>query len=258
MKIYFSALLALALVVPTQGAESKQKSDILETAGAAGSFQTLAAALKAAELIETLQGAGPFTVLAPTDEAFAKLPKATLQDLLKPENRERLSAILTYHVIPGQVQAKDALIAQKAATVQGSEVAFQLDAGQLRVNHARVLTNDLACSNGIIHVIDTVLLPPESPKPQGRKVIGIYPGSPSRAQRKLLGLQGNEGYLVKNIVRDSGAEQAGLEGHDVILAINGQRATRGSLDAAKEQVDVGDFIEVVVARTIKVRVGLKH
>jgi uncharacterized surface protein with fasciclin (FAS1) repeats len=132
--------------------------DIVDTAVAAGSFKTLAAALKAAGLVETLKGEGPFTVFAPTDEAFAKLPAGTVENLLKPENKAKLVAILTYHVVPGKVAAADVVNLKSAKTVQGDMVAIDATDG-VKINDARVVKADIQCGNGIIHVIDTVLLP---------------------------------------------------------------------------------------------------
>jgi len=133
--------------------------DVVDTAVAAGNFDTLVAAVKAGGLVETLKGPGPFTVFAPTDEAFAKLPKGTVESLLKPENRAKLVAILTYHVVPGQVIAKEAAELPKADTVQGASVLISAKDGTVRVGAANVIKADIAASNGVIHAIDTVLLP---------------------------------------------------------------------------------------------------
>ena len=134
--------------------------DIIDTAVAAGSFKTLAAALTAAGLIDTLKGAGPFTVFAPTDEAFAKLPAGIVEDLLKPENKDKLVAILTYHVVAGKVMAADVVKLTSAKTVQGSEVTIKVDGSTVMVNDAKVTSTDIAASNGVIHIIDTVIMPP--------------------------------------------------------------------------------------------------
>jgi uncharacterized surface protein with fasciclin (FAS1) repeats len=136
-----------------------QEADIVDTAVAAGSFTTLVAAVQAAGLVETLKGPGPFTVFAPTDAAFAALPAGTVEDLLKPENKDKLVAVLTYHVVPGKVMSTDLSEGLKAATVQGSEVTITLDGGP-KVNGAAISTPDVAASNGVIHVIDAVILPP--------------------------------------------------------------------------------------------------
>ncbi len=133
--------------------------DIVDTAVAAGSFNTLAAALTAAGLVETLKGPGPFTVFAPTDAAFAALPAGTVEDLLKPENKDKLIAILTYHVIAGKVMSTDLTEGMMAATVNGAEVTITLDGGA-KVNGAVISAADIVATNGVIHVIDSVILPP--------------------------------------------------------------------------------------------------
>ena len=134
-------------------------ADIVDTAVKAGSFKTLVAAVKAAGLGETLRGAGPFTVFAPTDEAFAKLPAGTVEDLLKPENKTKLTAILTYHVVPGKVMAADVVKLTSAKTVQGQSVAVSANHGTVMVDNAKVVKTDIVTSNGVIHVIDSVILP---------------------------------------------------------------------------------------------------
>jgi uncharacterized surface protein with fasciclin (FAS1) repeats len=134
------------------------RMDIVDTAVDAGSFKTLAAALQAAGLVETLKGKGPFTVFAPTDEAFAKLPKGTVETLLKPENKAKLAGILTYHVVSGNVKAADVVKLKSAKTVQGQSVAIDAQDG-VKINNAKVVKADIDCGNGVIHVIDTVLLP---------------------------------------------------------------------------------------------------
>jgi uncharacterized surface protein with fasciclin (FAS1) repeats len=142
----------------SSGEAAEATSDIVDTAVAAGSFSTLAAALQAAGLVETLKGEGPFTVFAPTDEAFAALPEGTVENLLRPENREQLVAVLTYHVVAGDVRAADVVNLSEATTVQGGTLAIDASNG-VRVNGATVTQADVVCSNGVIHVIDTVLLP---------------------------------------------------------------------------------------------------
>jgi uncharacterized surface protein with fasciclin (FAS1) repeats len=132
--------------------------DIVETAVAAGSFNTLAAALQAADLVEVLKGAGPFTVFAPTDAAFAKLPAGTVEALLK--DKAKLTAILTYHVVPGAVKAADVVKLNSARTVQGQNVRIMVRDGKVMINNATVTSAAVVASNGVIHVIDTVILPP--------------------------------------------------------------------------------------------------
>jgi len=144
---------------PAATATAAAKSTIVETAVAAGSFKTLVAAVQAAGLVDTLNGAGPFTVFAPTDEAFAKLPAGTLEMLLKPENKAKLAAILTYHVVPGAVKAADVVKLKNAGTVNGQRVDIKVDGAKVQVDGANVVTTDIACSNGVIHVIDSVILP---------------------------------------------------------------------------------------------------
>ena len=165
-KSFAAALGALVLVFGSQAAQAdghgghaKATADIVDTAVAAGSFNTLVAAVQAADLVTVLKGVGPFTVFAPTDAAFAKLPEGTVADLLKPENKAQLAAILTYHVIPGKVMSGD--IAGKAldvATVQGSTLAIDARDG-VKVDEAQVTAADILASNGVIHVIDSVVLP---------------------------------------------------------------------------------------------------
>ncbi|WRH62831.1 MAG: fasciclin domain-containing protein [Fuscovulum sp.] len=136
-----------------------QDMDIVDTAVANGSFTTLAAALTAAGLVETLKGEGPFTVFAPTDAAFAALPAGTVEDLLKPENKEQLIAVLTYHVVPGAVMSTDLTEGMTATTVNGKDITITLEGGP-KVNGAVISAPDVAASNGVIHVIDSVILPP--------------------------------------------------------------------------------------------------
>ena len=131
----------------------------METAAAAGSFKTLVAAVKAAGLEKTLKGKGPFTIFAPTDEAFAKLPAGTVESLLKPENRDQLVAILTYHVVPGAITAENASKLRSAKTVNGKPLTLNATGGGLNVGGAKVTATDIRASNGVIHVIDSVLIP---------------------------------------------------------------------------------------------------
>ncbi len=135
------------------------KKDIVDTAVGAGSFKTLVAAVQAAGLVDTLKGQGPFTVFAPTDEAFAKLPKGTVEDLLKPENKSKLQAVLTYHVVPGKVMAADVVKLKDAKTAQGQSVKIAVAGGNVKVDGATVVKTDIVTSNGVIHVIDSVILP---------------------------------------------------------------------------------------------------
>ena len=155
----FVALGAILAVSPLMNAQMMKKADIVDTAVAAGSFKTLTAALGAAGLVDTLKGSGPFTVFAPTDEAFAKLPAGTVEELLKPENKAKLARILTYHVVSGAVYAKDVVKLHEANTVAGAPVKIDAHSG-VKINGATVIKADIKTSNGVIHVIDTVLMPP--------------------------------------------------------------------------------------------------
>jgi uncharacterized surface protein with fasciclin (FAS1) repeats len=150
---------AVALGVSVAQSGKQQQKDIVDTAVAAGSFNTLATALEAAGMVESLKGKGPFTVFAPTDEAFAKLPAGTLDDLLKPENKKKLAAILMYHVVPGAVDSGQVAKVTSAKTVLGQSVSIAAKDGGVTVGGARVVKPDIRASNGIIHVIDTVILP---------------------------------------------------------------------------------------------------
>jgi uncharacterized surface protein with fasciclin (FAS1) repeats len=153
---------AVAFVTMTAAVTStraQQPKDIVDTAVAAGSFTTLAKALTAADLVSTLKGPGPFTVFAPTDDAFAKLPAGTLDELLKPENKEKLRRVLTYHVVPGKVTAADVVKVDSARAVSGNTLTIKTKGGTVMVDKARVVKTDITASNGVIHVVDTVLLP---------------------------------------------------------------------------------------------------
>ena len=141
------------------GAKMVPSKDIVDNAMGSEDHTTLVAAVKAAGLVETLKGDGPFTVFAPTNEAFNKLPKGTVENLLKPENKGKLTSVLTYHVVPGKVYSKDLKNGMKAKTAQGSEVTITLKDGKAMVNNATVTTADIEASNGVVHVIDTVILP---------------------------------------------------------------------------------------------------
>ena len=164
--MFGAAVAALSLSVGTS--VRAQGKDIVDTAVAAGQFKTLAAALQAAGLVETLKGVGPFTVFAPTDEAFAKLPKGTLEDLLKPENKAKLTRILTYHVVAGKVMAADVVKLKTAKAVSGDSLMIVVKDGVVKVNGATVTKTDIGASNGVIHVIDTVLLPKDNATTQSK------------------------------------------------------------------------------------------
>src|SRR3954467_3211445 len=147
-----AAVFALVVAAPLRAEESAKK-DIVDTAVSAGSFKTLVAAVKAAGLGDTLKGPGPFTVFPPTDEAFAKLPAGTVEELLKPENKDKLVAILTYHVVPGEVMAADVVKLHMAETVNGQELTVKASKGSVMIDNAKVTKTDILCTNGVIHVI---------------------------------------------------------------------------------------------------------
>jgi uncharacterized surface protein with fasciclin (FAS1) repeats len=154
------AALALTLVAPsTTSLAAAEGTDIVDTAVGAGSFKTLAKALTAADLVATLKGAGPFTVFAPTDDAFAKLPAGTIEELLKPENKAKLQRILTYHVVAGKVMAADVMKMKSAKAVSGDSITIAARNGGVMADNSRVVKTDIAASNGVIHVIDTVMMP---------------------------------------------------------------------------------------------------
>ena len=163
LKIITMSLLLLAipalLLAGNYGSKSKASMDIVDTAVSAKSFNTLVAALKAAELVDVLRGDGPFTVFAPTDAAFAKLPAGTVENLLKPENKAKLQAILTYHVLAGRYMAADVLKMNSAKTVNGKSFMVSMDGGNAMVDSAKIIQTDILASNGVIHVIDSVILP---------------------------------------------------------------------------------------------------
>ncbi len=166
IRTWKNTLLATAIVAAISfgmalnlSATPAAKKDIVDTAVAAGSFKTLTAAIQAAGLTDTLKGPGPFTVFAPTDDAFAKLPAGTVENLLKPENKQKLVAILTYHVVSGRVTAAQVSKMTEAKTVNGKELTIRASDGHVMVNDATVIKADIQCSNGVIHVIDTVLIP---------------------------------------------------------------------------------------------------
>ena len=151
---------SLFFTLPTTAHEhGMAKNDIVDVAAANGSFNTLVAAVKTAGLVETLKGKGPFTVFAPTDEAFAKLPEGTVEMLLKPENKDKLVAVLTYHVLPGKLMAADVVKTDQATTAQGQDVKFQVSGDNVTIDNATIIATDVQAKNGVIHVIDSVLMP---------------------------------------------------------------------------------------------------
>lgn len=171
MKRFTMALLAaMTLVAP----QANAADDIVDTAVKAGSFKTLVAAVQAAGLVDTLKGNGPFTVFAPTDEAFAKLPKGTVESLVKPENKDKLVAILTYHVVAGKVSARDAFGVKSAETVNGQAISVNASLTGLKIDNANVVASDIQCSNGVIHVLDSVILPSSANIPETASNAGTF------------------------------------------------------------------------------------
>lgn len=157
--LIIAAFTASVTAIADGHAKSEKPGDIVDVALAAGDFNTLAAALTAADLVDTLKGEGPFTVFAPTDAAFAALPEGTVENLLKPENRDQLISVLTYHVVAGEVPAADVVSLSAATTVNGADVAIKVIDGTVMIDNATVIATDIDASNGLIHVIDTVILP---------------------------------------------------------------------------------------------------
>ncbi|MEM1250055.1 MAG: fasciclin domain-containing protein [Acidobacteriota bacterium] len=245
-------LLLLLLTLPGLALAADHSGDIVDTAVAAGSFETLVAAVQAAGLVDTLKSDGPFTVFAPTDEAFAKLPRGTLDTLLQPGNRDLLTEILTYHVVGGRVTASQAASVESAETVAGSRVSIRIADGRLQINDSNVTANDIRTSNGIIHVIDSVLLPPGAgerlAESQGRKVLGVYLSRPDKALAAQLGVDRHESLLITGLTSSGPARRAGIRKYDVITAIDGRVASRENFDWAKSQRSVGQEIEIEVLR----------
>lgn len=161
MKKYILTLAVVLMLAPLAVSAQSKQADIVDTAVSAGSFKTLVAAVQAAGLVDALKGTGPFTVFAPTDDAFAKLPAGTVETLLKPENRDKLIAILTYHVVAGKVLAADVVKIKEAKSLEGSMVKIAVKDGKVYLNeNSTVVKTDIVTSNGVIHVIDSVILPP--------------------------------------------------------------------------------------------------
>lgn len=155
---YFVSFLSAVLLLTPARLHAAEEKTIVAVASEAGQFKTLVTAIKAAGLVETLNGKGPFTVFAPNDEAFAKLPKGTVENLLKPENKDQLVALLTYHVIPGKIMAAD-VSTTDAKTVNGKTLPITVNAGKVKAGEANVVKTDIPASNGVIHVVDTVIIP---------------------------------------------------------------------------------------------------
>ena len=211
-------------------------------------FSTLLAAVEAAGLLDTLTNKGPFTVFAPTNDAFAKLPKQTLESLLKPENRAELARILKFHVVAGRVSAAAAAAAGNAASLAGPQLNFDVVAGRLRVQGATVTRTDVNASNGTVHVIDRVLLPPKPARPKGRLVIGLQFNPPTPALASQFGLDRHKSLVISKVTAGSGAEQAGLQRFDIITSVDGKAATAAVLRRSKARVGYGGTVELEIIR----------
>ena len=252
MKKLFVPILALCLI------NSSQAGDIVDVAAGNKSFRTLVAAVKAAGLVETLKSKGPFTVFAPTDEAFSKLPKGTVESLLKPENKKKLVSILTYHVLPGKVQAKD-VKSGRVKTVNGSSVELRVYRGAVTVDKAKVVATDVMASNGVIHVIDRVIIPPSSgshgrssqSKSTSRGYLGVSIEPSSRPR----------GVRIQRVYPNTGAAKAHLKTGDVIQKINGASLTNSSsLISRLSETKAGQKVTLLVFRegksgTVQVQLG---
>lgn len=260
-----SLLLFPFAVTPADDPRNDHSTNLVEVASEAGTFQTLLAAAQAAGLADTLATGGPFTLFAPTDDAFAKLPQEAVAALLLPENKDKLVEVLSYHVVSGKVSAAEAIGAGEAGTLSGQTVAFRIDGGRLRVNEAGVVANDLPASNGVIHVIDSVLAPPTglAPAPRGRLVIGVYTERPSQALCEQLGIDRHGSLVLTSLTKDGPAREAGLEKYDVITSVDGRPATSEELKEAKLRVGLGNPLEIGYLRrgipaTLHVEVGAER
>ena len=218
--------------------------NLVELAAAAGKFKTLLAAAKAAGLAGALSGDGPFTVFAPTDAAFVELGEKTIASLLEKKNRGQLAAILKYHVVPGRLYTDTLVTRPSAKTLQGAALQVGIRDGRLRVNDSNVTMNDLDASNGVVHVIDKVLTPPQ---PQGRKVIGVFTERVSSALAAQLGIERRGALLITNLSGDN-AKNAGVERYDVVTHINDRPATSANLDRGKEEAGFGGALELTILR----------
>ena len=252
MKQFLVPIVAFCII------NSSQADDIVDVAAGNKSFRTLVAALKAAGLVETLKSKGPFTVFAPTDEAFSKLPKGTVESLLKPENKKKLVSILTYHVLPGKVAAKN-VKSGRVKTVNGSTVELRVYRGAVTVDKAKVLKTDIMASNGVIHVIDSVIIPSSS----GSHERSLQSRSSSRG---YLGVsikpsQRPKGVRIQRVYPNTGAAKAQLKTGDVIQKINGASLTNSSsLVSRLSETKAGQKVTLLVFRkgksgTVEVQLG---
>ena len=250
MKLTALTLALVPLVSTAPQNDPDHERNIVQLAAEAGTFQTLLAAATAAGLADTLANDGPFTVFAPTDDAFAAVPEATLAALLRPENKEKLVEVLSYHVVRGKVSAVDAVKAGKAPSLSGSELTFGIQDGRLQVAGANVVANDLAAANGTVHVVDRVLVPPTGiePAPRGRLIIGVYTSRPSKALCEQLGIDRDGSLLITSLTGNGPAGKAGLTKYDVVVSINGKPASDAHLKEAKAEVGFGGTLDLVLYR----------
>ena len=186
-RMLFGVVIVLSVTSTQSVTSAADGKDIVDTAVAAGSFDTLVAAVKAAGLVDALKGEGPFTVFAPSDEAFAKLPQGTVEGLLAPEKKQALIAILTYHVVKGEVPASKVVALSGAVTLNGQRADIKIDGSDVMVDQAKVVKADIACSNGIIHVIDSVMLPAADDIPTTARNAGTFSTLLSCGESRRIG-----------------------------------------------------------------------
>ena len=235
----FTSLALVGIMAVVSPARAQQTKDIVDTAVAAGSFTTLAKALTAADLVATLKGPGPFTVFAPTDEAFAKLPAGTLENLLKPENKAMLRRVLTYHVVPGKVMAADVVKVSSAKAVSGDTLSIKASGGTVMVDKARVVKTDIAASNGVIHVVDAVLLPPGGIGRSTMAAMVLLTGASGYIGSRLLRVLEEGGCAVRCLARQPERVAAGRATTEVVA---GDCLDEASLVAAMDGVDQAYYL----------------
>lgn len=229
-------MVGLCLAAPHQACAGDEKKDLVDTAVAAGSFKTLVTAVTAAELVETLKGTGPFTVFAPTDEAFAAVPKEKLAALLK--DKKALTGVLTYHVVAGRLLAADVVKLESAKTVQGKPLKITAKDGKVSVNGANVIKTDIQCSNGVIHVIDAVLLPPDAPAPSSKLIRDTLKETEGQGASAQLALFRD---AVAHVRRLASANQFAIEalqkGEKASVAAASEAAAAAALRSALQEAD---------------------
>ena len=243
----------------------KRTGDIVEVAAGNKSFRTLVAAVKAAGLVDKLKSKGPLTVFAPTDEAFAKLPKGTLQSLLKPENKKKLISILTYHVIPGRVLAKN-VKSGRVKTLNGSSFEIRVSKGEVSVNKAKVVATDVMASNGVIHVIDAVIMPPSSSSSRGSQAKSSQSRGSSRGYLGVAVESSSrpKGLRIGQVYANTAAARAKLKKGDIILKMNGAGVTSNSgLIGRLSKTKPGQKVTLLISsggktRTVQVQLGSSY